>query len=84
MFSGTHQLLVCADDVNLLGENLNTIKRSKEADKKVGLQVNTLKRRYMPPHHQNSGQNHATEIANQSFEKCGKVKIFANNSNKSK
>jgi hypothetical protein len=27
---GTHQLLVFADDVNLLGDNVNTIKKSRE------------------------------------------------------
>jgi hypothetical protein len=42
--SGTHQFLVCAD-VNLLGENINTINRNTEGQldmcKEVGLEVNT-------------------------------------------
>jgi hypothetical protein len=38
----THQLMVSADDVNLLGDNINTIKKNKEtsidASKEVGLE----------------------------------------------
>jgi hypothetical protein len=41
--NGTHQLLLYADDVNLLGDNIDTIKENKEtstdASKKVGLEI---------------------------------------------
>jgi hypothetical protein len=42
--NGTHQLLAYADDVNLLGDNIDTIKKSTEsltaASQEVGLEVN--------------------------------------------
>jgi hypothetical protein len=41
---GTHQLLVYADDVNLLGNNIDIIKKNTQtligATKAVGLEVN--------------------------------------------
>jgi hypothetical protein len=42
--NGTHQLLVYADDVNLLGDSINTIKENTEtflgAIEDVGLEIN--------------------------------------------
>jgi hypothetical protein len=41
--NGTYQLLVYADDVNLLGDKINTIRKKAEAltgdSKEVGLEV---------------------------------------------
>jgi len=49
--SGTHQLLVHADDVNIVGGNVYTIKENAVAlvvaSKEIGLEVNADKTKYM-------------------------------------
>jgi hypothetical protein len=51
--NGTHQLLAYADDVNLQGDNIDTIKKNTEtlidASKDVGLEIKIEKSKYMVP-----------------------------------
>jgi hypothetical protein len=57
------------DDVHLLGDNIDTIKKSTEtlidASKVVGLEINAEKTKYMfLARHQNVGKNRDIKIAN--------------------
>jgi hypothetical protein len=61
--------MVYADDVNLLGDIINTIKLNTEASRDVGIEINAEKTKYMiMSRHPNSGKNQNIRIANESFE----------------
>jgi hypothetical protein len=65
--NGAHQLLVYVDDVNLLGDNIDTIKENIktviDSCTEVGLEVNTEKTKYMfLSRHQNAGKNHVLKM----------------------
>jgi hypothetical protein len=51
ILNGTHQLLAYADDVNRVGENMDTVQKNTkallDASKEVGLEVNPEKTKYM-------------------------------------
>ena len=79
--NGTHQVLVYADDVNILGGSVHTVKENAEAlimaSKETGLEVNADKTKYMVmSRDQNAGQIHSMKIDNISFERVEEFKYL--------
>jgi len=64
---GTHQLLVYADDVNILGRSLHAVKKNAKAlvvaSEENGLEVNADNTKYMVISlDQNEGRSHSIKI----------------------
>jgi hypothetical protein len=79
--NGIRQLLAYADDLNLLGDNIDTIRKSTETlidvSKEAGLGINIRKIKYMLlSRQQNVGQNRDMNIANRSFENVSQFKCL--------
>jgi hypothetical protein len=79
--NGTHQLLVNADNVNIMGRTVNTVKEKAEvlivASKEIGLEVNVDKTKCMfMSRDQNAGRSHGMQIDNSSFEKWKSSNIW--------
>ncbi|KAJ4439113.1 hypothetical protein ANN_15070 [Periplaneta americana] len=79
--NGLHQLLVYEDDVNMLGENSQTIRKNEEilleASKAIGLEVNSEKAKYMiMSRDQNILRNGTIKVGDLSFEEVEKFKYL--------
>ena len=76
-----HHHLVYADDVNMLGENLQTVRENSKiflkASKDIGLEVNSEKTKYMiTSRHKNEIQKQNIIIGNLSFENVEKFRYL--------
>jgi len=71
--NGTHQLLVYSGDVNMIGENVLTIKKNAKSSlasgREIGLEANSLKTKYviMTPEH-NAGLYHNIRTGSKPFQ----------------
>jgi len=79
--NGTHQLQAYADDVNILGGSVHTVKENAEAlvvaTKETGLEVNADKTKYMiMSRDQNAGRSHSMKIDNSSIERVEEFKYL--------
>ena len=71
---GTHQFLAYADDVNIQGGNIHTLKENAQtlvaAIREIGLEVNADKTKYMVmSREQNAGRMHSVRTDNSTFDR---------------
>ena len=78
--NGTHQLLAYADDVNILGGSIHTVKENATivvAIKEIGLEVNADKTNYMVMSQgQMAGLSHTMKVDNSSIERVEEFKYL--------
>jgi len=79
--NGTHQLLVYADDDNILGGSIHTLKENAEAlvaaTRETGLEISADKTKYMViSRDQNAGRIHSVRIDNSTFERVDEFKYL--------
>ena len=79
--NGTHQVLACADDDNILGGSILTVKENAEAlvaaTKEIGLEVNADKTKYMViSREQTAGLSHNMKVDNSSIERVEEFKYL--------
>jgi len=79
--NGTHQLLVYADDVNILGGSIHTPKENAGAlvavTREIGLELCADKTKYMVmSRDQNAGRIHSMRIDNSTFERMKEFKYL--------
>ena len=79
--NGTHQILAYADDVNILGGSIHTVKENAEAlvvaTRETGLEVNADKTKYMVmSREQTAGLCHTMKVDNISIERVEEFKYL--------
>jgi len=79
--NGTHQLLAYADDVNILGGSIHTLKENAEtlvaATREIGLEVSADKTKYMVmSQDQNAERIQSVRIDNNTFERVESLNIW--------
>jgi len=87
--NGTHELLVFADDVNILGGSVHTVKENAEAlvgllsSKEIGQEVNADKTKCMVMcRDPNAGRCHSMKTDNSFFERVEEFKYLGKTSAK--